>query len=140
MTTFIATSDMNNYAVLGLQPGASLDEVKAAYRRLALIWHPDKNPENKEAAEKEFKKISKAYQELTSEESQRMEYTANGTTFKTFTKVYPGGKVTVNSFFYTTNGYYNFPQSTTSTDEDIFSFIFGEPWASGQPRFKRKKK
>ena len=51
---------MNHYQVLGIDKNASLDEIKSAYRKLALQFHPDKNPNNVEAEEK-FKKISSAY-------------------------------------------------------------------------------
>ncbi|XP_076471581.1 dnaJ homolog subfamily C member 5-like [Babylonia areolata] len=47
------------YELLGLEKGASADEVKRAYRRLALRFHPDKNPGNPEAADK-FKEINRA--------------------------------------------------------------------------------
>nr|CAH8868144.1 unnamed protein product [Trichobilharzia regenti] len=53
------------YEVLGIQKNASGDEIKKAYRRLALRWHPDKNPDKKEEAEKRFKRISEAYEVLS---------------------------------------------------------------------------
>mmetsp|Transcript_84281 Transcript_84281/g.239058 ORF Transcript_84281/g.239058 Transcript_84281/m.239058 type:complete len:349 (+) Transcript_84281:131-1177(+) len=53
------------YEVLGVPRSAPLDEVKAAYRRLALRWHPDRNPADSAKAEAEFKRVSKAYSVLS---------------------------------------------------------------------------
>ena len=51
--------------VLELEPGASLQEVKTAYRELCLIWHPDKNPERvSERATKKLQALNEAYQWL----------------------------------------------------------------------------
>ncbi|GHP01725.1 hypothetical protein PPROV_000048200 [Pycnococcus provasolii] len=56
------------YKVLGLHRGASDREIKRAYKQLALKWHPDKNPDNPEAAEKEFQKVAGAYEILSDPE------------------------------------------------------------------------
>ncbi|XP_065839861.1 dnaJ homolog subfamily B member 6-like [Oscarella lobularis] len=53
------------YDVLGVSRTATDKEIKRAYRKLALEWHPDKNPENHAEAEKKFKEISEAYDVLS---------------------------------------------------------------------------
>jgi hypothetical protein len=50
------------YKVLGVDRGASDDDLKKAYRKLAMRWHPDKNSTNKKEAETKFKEISVAYE------------------------------------------------------------------------------
>ena len=52
------------YDILGVSKTASADEIKKAYRKQALEWHPDRHKDNKEAAEKKFKEINEAYQVL----------------------------------------------------------------------------
>jgi len=53
------------YEILGIARNVTLDLIKKAYRRLALLWHPDKNPDNPEEAEEMFRKISEAYTALS---------------------------------------------------------------------------
>ena len=53
------------YDILGVSKNVSQDEIKKAYRKQALEWHPDKHKDNKEAAERRFKEINEAYQVLS---------------------------------------------------------------------------
>lgn len=59
------------YAILGTPKSATADEIKAAYRKLALKYHPDRNPDNKEAEDK-FKEAAEAYEVLSDQEKRRM--------------------------------------------------------------------
>lgn len=61
------------YDILGVSKTASADEIKKAYRKQALEWHPDKHASDKEAAEKRFKEINEAYQVL-SDQNKRSQY------------------------------------------------------------------
>ncbi len=64
------------YDILGVSRQATADEVKKAYRKKALQYHPDKNPGNKEA-EKQFKEVSEAY-EVLSDDKKRQIYDRHG--------------------------------------------------------------
>src|SRR5436305_1454316 len=60
------------YEILGVEKNASVDDVKKSYRKLAMQYHPDKNPDNKEAEEK-FKEATEAY-EVLSDADKRARY------------------------------------------------------------------
>ena len=53
------------YKTLGVSRSATQEEIKRAYRKLAIKWHPDKNPSSKEAAEAKFKEVGEAYDVLS---------------------------------------------------------------------------
>jgi len=53
------------YEVLGVTRTAAVDEIKSAYRKAALLWHPDRNPANKSEAEVKFRECTEAYSVLS---------------------------------------------------------------------------
>ena len=101
------------YQLLGVNRSASEEEVKKAYRKLALKYHPDRNPGDKQAEEK-FKEVSEAYQVLTDPEK-RAQYNQFG-----HAAFGDGGL----------RGGFDF----TSGFEDIFGDIFGEFLGAGTAR------
>ncbi|GFP89144.1 Dnaj protein p58ipk homolog [Phtheirospermum japonicum] len=61
------------YKILGISKTASMSEIKKAYKKLALQWHPDKNVDNREEAENKFREIAAAY-EVLGDEDKRTKY------------------------------------------------------------------
>ncbi|XP_050992347.1 dnaJ homolog subfamily B member 6a isoform X1 [Labeo rohita] len=108
------------YRTLGVPRNASPDDIKKAYRKLALRWHPDKNPDNKEEAERMFKELSEAY-EVLSDADKRNVYDRYGKEGLT-----PGGGGG--------RGHFNndhFGGFTFRNPEDVFREFFGgqDPFA-----------
>eukprot|EP00290_Baffinella_frigidus_P036158 CAMPEP_0180302042 /NCGR_PEP_ID=MMETSP0988-20121125/23967_1 /TAXON_ID=697907 /ORGANISM="non described non described, Strain CCMP2293" /LENGTH=79 /DNA_ID=CAMNT_0022282953 /DNA_START=178 /DNA_END=413 /DNA_ORIENTATION=+ len=60
------------YAVLGCAKDAGEKEIKKAYKKQAMRWHPDKNPEKQEEAEVKFKEIAEAYDVLSDEKKRKI--------------------------------------------------------------------
>ena len=66
----MAENKRDYYEVLGVEKNASSDEIKKAYRKAAMKYHPDRNPGDKEAEEK-FKEVGEAYEVLSNEEKRQ---------------------------------------------------------------------
>ncbi|GAI48630.1 unnamed protein product, partial [marine sediment metagenome] len=70
------------YEILGVPRGASEDEIKKAYRKLALQYHPDRAPQSKKKEyEEKFKEISQAYR-ILSDKEKKAQYDQFGQTFE----------------------------------------------------------
>eukprot|EP00284_Hemiselmis_tepida_P007143 CAMPEP_0174922192 /NCGR_PEP_ID=MMETSP1355-20121228/5693_1 /TAXON_ID=464990 /ORGANISM="Hemiselmis tepida, Strain CCMP443" /LENGTH=146 /DNA_ID=CAMNT_0016167759 /DNA_START=49 /DNA_END=486 /DNA_ORIENTATION=- len=61
------------YQVLGIGKDAGSNDIQKAYKKLALKWHPDKNPDSQERAEKMFKEVQEAY-ELLKDPQKKSDY------------------------------------------------------------------
>lgn len=72
--------DTKLYDVLNISSDANDNDIKKAYRKLSIKWHPDKNPDNKEAATEKFQEISEAYS-ILSDSDKRKQYDAYGMDF-----------------------------------------------------------
>ena len=59
------------YKILGVERKASADDIRSAYRKLAMKYHPDKNPGDKKAEDK-FKEINEAYQVLSDDQKRAL--------------------------------------------------------------------
>lgn len=83
-------SHVDYYRILGVSRQVSDEDLKKAYRRLAIKWHPDRNPGSPQIAEERFKTIAEAYAVL-SHPQHRMQYDVMGAT--DFKKIYTTEKI-----------------------------------------------
>lgn len=104
------TNKKDYYEVLGLQKAASTDDIKKAYRKLAMKYHPDKNPGNVEA-EETFKEVNEAYSILSDAEKRRQYDLFGHGAFEQAT----GGGYAANDF------------------NDLFKSVFGQGFTKRNP-------
>ncbi|MDD3445305.1 MAG: DnaJ domain-containing protein, partial [Zavarzinia sp.] len=106
------------YELLGVARGASADDIKKSFRKLAMKWHPDKNPGDADAEQK-FKEINEAYSVLSDEEK-RAAYDRYG--HAAFEGGGPGGAGGARGFDF------------GSSFADVFDDLFGEFMGRGGQR------
>ncbi|MQL94564.1 hypothetical protein Taro_027228 [Colocasia esculenta] len=112
---------LDYYKILQVDRSATDDDLKKAYRKLAMKWHPDKNPNNKKEAEAKFKEISEAY-DVLSDPQKRVVYDQYGEEGLKGQVPPPGAGGP--SFFSTGSGPTSFRFNPRSAD-DIFTEFFG---------------
>src|SRR5260370_31072889 len=66
------THQRDYYEVLGVKRTASVDDIKAAYRKCALKWHPDRHPQDKAEAEVKFRESTEAYSVLSDSQKRQI--------------------------------------------------------------------
>lgn len=110
----------NYYSILDVPTTANEDQIKQAYRALAMKYHPDKNPDNKIAEEK-FKRISEAYSVL-SDPQKRKEY-----------------DLSMSNPFSSSGRTYTYGQNTNPFGEDFFSYQWRQNRRDAQYENKREK-
>lgn len=124
----------DHYRILGLSRDASDADIKKAYRKEALRWHPDKNPDNKEEAERRFKAVSEAFKVL-SDADERAHYDRFGEARQPGPsgrpRRGPGGMH---------GGMHGGMYAEDLTPEDIFNMFFGMPPAARRhPHYQQQQ-
>lgn len=120
----------NYYEILGVTNGASQEEIKKAYRKLARKYHPDVNPDNREAEEK-FKEINEAYNNLIDEKKRKAYDEKPGRSENKEEKNQPPKK---------DSGGYNYPPKFDMDEvEKTFERFFGFNPKTGEGNVKKDK-
>jgi len=110
---------MKLYEILELNQNCTKNDIKKAYKKLALKWHPDKNTDNKELCEKKFKDITEAYSILYDDEKRKI-YDLYG-----YERVKNGGDGFDNNFHNMRNNFnFNNFMNMFNNDNDPFQFFF----------------
>ena len=118
-------SKKNYYDILGIPKTATKDEIKKAYRSLAMKYHPDKNPDNKESEEK-FKEAAQAY-EVLADDQKRQQYDQFG--HDNYQNMGSGG-----------GGHHDMNMDDIfSNFGDIFGQTFGDMFGGGGGKQSRRK-
>jgi curved DNA-binding protein len=129
------------YKILGVDKKASVDEIKKAYRKLAMKYHPDRNPDDKSSEEK-FKEVSEAH-EVLSDPEKRKRYDQLGSNWKNYQPGAGGSGGGFSQFGgggrqYRTSGNFEDMFGNMSGFSDFFESFFGGS-SAGRSSFSSRK-
>ena len=126
------------YNILKVSRSASDEDLKRAYKRLALFWHPDKNPAYKHEAEAKFKQISEAYDVLSDPQKRQIYDLYGEETLKSGKIPPPTPQATSSSTYFPVYQHFQRQHPNTSTfkfkprnAEDIYAEFFGSEGGGG---------
>lgn len=131
----------NYYKILEIAETATKDDIKKAYKKLAMRWHPDKNPKNLDEANRKFKEIAQAY-EILSDDQKRRAYDAQTNRKHTTSSTKRANKSTTfrsaaaPPFKSTSDKHFDFSAFDFRSPYDIFKEFFSEdlfPRPGGDP-------
>jgi curved DNA-binding protein len=129
------------YKILGVAKTATNDDIKKAYRKMAVKYHPDKNADNKQAEEK-FKEANEA-NEVLSDTEKRKQYDTLANDWKNYQQ--QGGKQGFDGFKQGNRSYGNTHEHGSNNDfsddsfADFFSSVFGNGFSGSQTRQRSRK-
>lgn len=115
------------YDILGVSKSSSAEEIKKAYRKLALKYHPDRNGKDDKEAEKKFKEVNEAYQVL-SDPQKKSQYDQFGRTFDQA----GGGRSGSQGFGFDDFNFGGFSGGFSGGFGDIFEEFFGQAFSQVQ--------
>ena len=135
------TPKKDYYTILEIDRNSSIEDIRKSYKKMAIKWHPDKNPDNRQFAEEKFKEITEAYG-ILSDEGKKQKYDQFGVCdgeapnfeggFPDFAEMFDGGGFPFGGMFGNLFGERNQTKQKPIQEikvgltlNEFFKFIFG---------------